>query len=355
MHGRGIALSTDLRERVIAAIDGGETWRRVTAQFDVSRQDIANWLKLREQTGGLEPRVHTGREHQLTSEDVETLVRCVLEDPHATNAQLAFVVHGKIRPRTVSDYLHRSQPPFVRKQVQDDEFDVGNTRLHQEVVEYWDTIMDIPWDRRVYMDESFVYTNEAPRFGRGPQGTPIVRQRPRHGHRLTIFQSIRQSGAVHPPIALEETAKDGVFLGYVRVHLAPLLKEGDVVLWDRLGRSGRCKNPSKQHYNPLAIQLIKERGATVIFLPPKGKPWNPIELYFHVFKDHVRETYPRTQAAQERRPRTVPELCEAVLDAHRRIPLTAYEGFFRARANGREFRRVYPGILPADTAPLPKT
>jgi hypothetical protein len=218
----------------------------VAAWFGVSQQNIANWMRLRKETGGLDPRHREGRSPLLSPEEVVQLSQGLRDNPYATNDQLAFMTNAKIRPRTVSDYLGRSKPPVVSKQVQDDEFDVGDDRLRQEVTGYWSVIKDISFDRRVYMDESFVYTNEAPRFGRAPLGTPIIRQRPRHGHRLTIFQSIRQEGAVHDPIALEETAKDGVFLGYVQKHLAPMLRKGDVVLWDRLGRSGRCKNPCKQ-------------------------------------------------------------------------------------------------------------
>ena len=28
------------------------------------------------------------------------------------------------------------------------------------------------------------------------------------------------------------------------------MKRGDVLIWDRLGRSGRCVNPIRQHYKP---------------------------------------------------------------------------------------------------------
>ena len=44
---------------------------------------------------------------------------------------------------------------------------------------------------------------------------------------------------------------DQNILDYVGTYLSPKFTEGDVVIWDRLGKAGRCKNPTKQH-NPEA-------------------------------------------------------------------------------------------------------
>ena len=69
-----------------------------------------------------------------------------------------------VAPRTVSDYLHRDG--FTRKKVSDEPEKYPDDRVFQEIEEYLKQIESIPWDRRVYMDESFIYDNEAPRMGR---------------------------------------------------------------------------------------------------------------------------------------------------------------------------------------------
>jgi hypothetical protein len=56
----------------------------------------------------------------------------------------------------------------------------------------------------------------------------------------------RQDGLVHDPDISKENAKDQVFLAYVRDILVPNLRPGETVIWDRLGRSGRALNPTKQ-------------------------------------------------------------------------------------------------------------
>jgi transposase len=49
----GRAYSQDLRLRVLSAIDGGMTKMKAHQTFQVSRSTMDDWLKLREQTGGV--------------------------------------------------------------------------------------------------------------------------------------------------------------------------------------------------------------------------------------------------------------------------------------------------------------
>ena len=50
------ALSVDLRERVLLAVDSGEKIAPVARRFGVTRPTIYSWLALREETGSLVPR-----------------------------------------------------------------------------------------------------------------------------------------------------------------------------------------------------------------------------------------------------------------------------------------------------------
>ena len=51
--------SEDLRLRVLAAVDRGTPRREVAETFGVSMPTIKRWLKLRRETGGVEPRKGT--------------------------------------------------------------------------------------------------------------------------------------------------------------------------------------------------------------------------------------------------------------------------------------------------------
>lgn len=132
---------------------------------------------------------------------------------------------------------------------------------------------------------------------------------------------------------------------YVEESLIPCLRPGEVVIWDRLGRSGRCRFPVKQHYNPRARQLIEEKGCQLMILPPKGKYFDPIELVFGLLKGEVRRTYGLSIAAMEQRPRTEAEIREAVHDASRKINSNQLRGFYKERADGRSFKSVYVDLI----------
>jgi hypothetical protein len=115
-----------------------------------------------------------------------------------------------------------------------------------EIRAYLAAISDVDEDNLVYFDESFAYTSEAPARGRAPRGQRIYRARETHGKRYMFALAIKKSGPIHPPAISTLTMKDDVFMSYVRAQLVPALEAGDVVVWDRLGKAGRCKNPTKQ-------------------------------------------------------------------------------------------------------------
>lgn len=48
--------SEDLRERVVAAVEGGQRRKDVVARFEVSLPTIERWLRLKQETGRLTPR-----------------------------------------------------------------------------------------------------------------------------------------------------------------------------------------------------------------------------------------------------------------------------------------------------------
>ncbi len=63
-----MAFSLDLRERVIAAVDGNMHINEAVKTFKVSRRVIYEWLELREETGGLKQKTgyQKGHSHKIT-------------------------------------------------------------------------------------------------------------------------------------------------------------------------------------------------------------------------------------------------------------------------------------------------
>lgn len=82
-----------------------------------------------------------------------------------------------------------------------------------------------------------------------------------------------------------------------------------------------------------------------MFLPPKGKYFNPIELVFSILKTHIRNRYTVSAACLERRSRTEEELNADLEFATAQITVLKLEGCFRERSNERAFKKYYPDIL----------
>ena len=111
------------------------------------------------------------------------------------------------------------------------------------------------------------------------------------------------------------------------------------MIWDRLGRSGRSQNPKKQHYNPEIIKSIVDRGGEVWHLPPYGKYFNPAELLFNDLKNH----YIRPHYGKFNKELSKETITRIVRKYMRDVAPTKLPGFFRARANGAEVKKL--GLL----------
>ena len=129
-----------------------------------------------------------GHKKRNLNEEEEQLIQGKLDDdPYLTNHQLASLVDGKICDQTVSDIIHRCDPPFTQK-VPFERHPETMTEEWQEDVDKFirSTLSRIPWHRRVYEDETGIYLNEAPKKGRARKGFRIPRPRQPHAKKLTL-------------------------------------------------------------------------------------------------------------------------------------------------------------------------
>ena len=102
----------------------------------------------------------------------------------------------------------------------------------------------------------------------GSEGKEGLRQGSKEpqGKNTTLIAAITLEGAVGESMTVEGATDSEAFEAYVEHFLAPSLCEGQVVL-DRLGA-----------HRPKRIrELIKARGADLVFLPSYSPELNPIE------------------------------------------------------------------------------
>ena len=98
----GAPLSRDLRERVVNAyLAGDESYPEVAKRFGIGEASVSRWLRLRRDTGSVEPRAHAGgRARRIDDDGVEFLKRIIDGKPDCTLAELAlkYQEHREIKP-----------------------------------------------------------------------------------------------------------------------------------------------------------------------------------------------------------------------------------------------------------------
>jgi len=100
-------------------------------------------------------------------------------------------------------------------------------------------------------------------------------------------------------IAVDGATDSEVFRAFVQEVLCPTLRTGDVVIMDKLS----------PHKSTQTIELIRQVGAQVHFLPPYSPDLNPVEKMWSKLKEFLRS----------KEARSLPTLIDAIALALERI------------------------------------
>ena len=111
-------------------------------------------------------------------------------------------------------------------------------------------------------------------------------------------------------MAIKGATTRDVYREFIRQVLCPLLRPGDIVIADNLAA----------HKDTQCTQMIEQRGATYLFLPPYSPDLNPIENMWSKAKQHLRSVKARTEET----------LYEAIGQALAAITPQVTKGFFSA-------------------------
>ena len=115
-------------------------------------------------------------------------------------------------------------------------------------------------------------------------------------------------------------------------------------VWFYLERQLLTKFDVRTDYNPEARRLIEEAGCQLLFLPPKGKHFNPIETVFGKIKTYIRNSYTRSLAAREKRHRSEAELRMAIRMGCVRVSAQDLAGYFGYRGTRKCFEELYSHV-----------
>jgi transposase len=161
----------------------------------------------------------------------------------------------------------------------------------------------------VFLDESGVTTEMTRRYGWAPRPERVSEAVPAgHWRTLTVLAALTTTGVL-ASMSIESPTDGDVFLAFVEQVLAPRLEPGHVVILDNLSA----------HKVRGVRQLIEDRGAQVLYLPPYSPDLNPIEQAWSKLKQRLRGV----------KARVLQQLEPALADALSAITAQNAQAFFR--------------------------
>jgi transposase len=277
-------LSNDLRERVVRAVDGGESCRSVAARFGIAVSSAVKWSQRYRTTGSVAPDKMGGHRKPILEAHRAFIIERISQTPHLT-------LHGlkdelAARGVTVSHnavwlFLRREGLSFKKSLFALEQARADIAR-HRQRWQAWQSRFDPR--RLVFIDETWIKTNMAPLRGWGRRGLRLRGFAP-HGHWRTLtFLGALRFDCLTAPCVFDGPINGQCFRAYVEQQLVPVLKPGDIVVMDNLG----------SHKSAAIRNAIKAAGARLWFLPPYSPDLNPIEQAFAKIKHCMRRAQKRT-------------------------------------------------------------
>lgn len=301
-------LSNDLRRRILDAVDNREGSRRQLAvRFKVNTATITKLLRLRRETGSIEPRPHAGGvAPALDGDALRRLRELVEETPDATLEALRQKMGISGSRMIIGRALKKLGLSRKKKSGHASERDTPE--VEQERGEFAEDVEPIEPGRLVFVDETGVTTAMTPAYGRAPVGERVESSAPASWESVTVIAALASDG-VRAPLAFEGAVNAPTFLAYVERVLVPALHRGDVVIFDNLS----------SHLSPGVAAAIERAGASVLSLPPYSPEFNPIEEMFSKLKEFLRRVGARAKE----------QLYDAIGDGLREVTPGDILGWFR--------------------------
>lgn len=101
-------LSMDLRHRVVAALQTGQTYTQVAHRFCVSQATVGRLARQWREEGHLEPLPVPGRPRAIAQHEQETLRALLADQREGTLESLSRALEEQIGKRVSSSALHRN-------------------------------------------------------------------------------------------------------------------------------------------------------------------------------------------------------------------------------------------------------
>jgi transposase len=278
------AYSSDLRERLTAAVTTGMSRNEAADVFSVAISTAVKWMQRLRDTGSAAAKRCGGSTSPL-EQHAERILAIVRERPDATLKEIVAVLRkeGIHTSKSALDrFLARHKITRKKKSLRATEQERKDVARARRKWIREQGLLDPA--KLVFIDETSVNTNMVRLYGWGPSGMRLVEHVPLgQWETLTFVSALRHDGMV-APMLIEGPMNGELFLAYVEQCLAPTLKPKDIVVVDNL----------TSHKVAGVAEAIEAAGATLRYLPQYSPDLNPIEMPFSKFKAYLRKLAQRT-------------------------------------------------------------
>ncbi|HSD62043.1 MAG TPA: helix-turn-helix domain-containing protein [Burkholderiales bacterium] len=165
--------STDLRERIVAAVERGEhSIREIAYLFAVSLSFVVRLLQRYRRTGSLQPAPHAGGPtSKFDPPAVERLLQLVHDQPDATLAELRQRLGVCCHLSTLARILKKRRITRKKKTHHSQERDTPRVQAQRQAFD--ERMAGIDPARLVFVDETGATTALDRPYGRAPAGTRV--------------------------------------------------------------------------------------------------------------------------------------------------------------------------------------
>lgn len=138
--------------------------------------------------------------------------------------------------------------------------------------------------RLIFIDETSTNTTLTKHTGWSAKGQRFNAYTPFGSWKTQTFIAGLRSHGLTAPWIVNAPMNGRIFETWVETQLAPTLSKGDIVILDNVAF----------HKSERARQLVRAKGAWLLFLPPYSPDLNPIEMAFSKLKAMLRKRAARS-------------------------------------------------------------
>lgn len=277
--------SQDLRDRVIAYVEAGNTQLAAAKTFSITAMTVCRWMRAYRKDGRKTPLQRGG--YKKTRIDIDKLKEYMQKYPSKPIKEVSAALGIKLS--TLYSQLQKLGYKRKKKSFTYREADPEKRQVYLQALSY------VPAERQVYLDESGIALNMVQEWCWAPRGVIIAGHRSgKHRKRLNVIGAL-VGGKSKALASFTGSCTSAIFYQWVKEHLLKVLKRGQVVVLDN----------ASFHKCAKALQLIESVGCQVLFLPPYSPDYNPIE---HLWANMKRFLKYKMNQIQEQYDRLIKEL-----------------------------------------------